>query len=131
MKKRVLTVFNVIVLAMVLIITSTAHANSWSDWETPSDNHRNGIDFSWKLGTFKYDNGQVQINYRFRNRYQHRVSIHYRIVYSTNTGDKIDDGYTDIGPDQVNSNGGFYDIGYRIDSISVGINAVDGKPVGN
>jgi hypothetical protein len=55
-------------------------AFQWTEWRPIPDGQRDGVDIRFREGTFKYDGGNHQINWQFRNRYPTRVRIVCEIV---------------------------------------------------
>ena len=54
----------------------------WSPWQAMSDGHSNGIDFRWRRGSFQYDDGDREIFWQLRNRYQKSVRISFDLNYT-------------------------------------------------
>lgn len=71
---RVKVLMSALLLAASCLATA-AYASEWTDYQTLSDGHQNGIDFRYVRETFDYSDGQRKFTWQFRNRYQGKVHL--------------------------------------------------------
>jgi hypothetical protein len=79
----------IMLLIWCFLMTGLAHAAApgrWYDYETLNDNAKNGIDFTWKRDCKRLDDKACLITWKWRNRYQRKVSSTYRITYTDAAG---------------------------------------------
>lgn len=103
-----------VLIVAVSVVGGVAQGADWGDWSNLSNGRSQAVDVRYKHGNAKFEKGQQELFWQFRNRSPYPVKIEAEITYEWAGGQNKETVQVILGPDQLSNADGTYVIGKKI-----------------